>query len=167
MAGKILQEQLAYYRARAAEYDEWFYRQGRYDRGEIANAHWAGEIETVKADLKQFNPSGDILELAAGTGIWTEALAMYSRQITCVDASAEMLTIHRAKLQNPHIQYIEADLFNWQPTMQYDVVFFAFWLSHVPPEKLTAFLGTVREAMKPDGRFFMLDSQRTQLGTSS
>ncbi len=29
----ILEEQKAYYRERAAEYDEWFYRQGRYDHG--------------------------------------------------------------------------------------------------------------------------------------
>jgi hypothetical protein len=28
----LLQEELAYYRARAGEYDEWFLRQGRYDR---------------------------------------------------------------------------------------------------------------------------------------
>lgn len=29
----LLHHQIAYYRARATEYDEWFYRQGRYDRG--------------------------------------------------------------------------------------------------------------------------------------
>jgi demethylmenaquinone methyltransferase/2-methoxy-6-polyprenyl-1,4-benzoquinol methylase len=28
----ILEEQLAYYRARASEYDEWFLRKSRYDR---------------------------------------------------------------------------------------------------------------------------------------
>lgn len=30
---KLLAEQLAYYRARAGEYDQWFLREGRYDRG--------------------------------------------------------------------------------------------------------------------------------------
>jgi demethylmenaquinone methyltransferase/2-methoxy-6-polyprenyl-1,4-benzoquinol methylase len=29
-----LKEQIEYYRARAAEYDEWHLRTGRYDRGE-------------------------------------------------------------------------------------------------------------------------------------
>ena len=37
MSDPILQEQIDYYRARAAEYDEWFNRQGRYDRGPQAN----------------------------------------------------------------------------------------------------------------------------------
>ncbi len=32
---RILEEQKAYYRARAAEYDEWFYREGRYDHGVV------------------------------------------------------------------------------------------------------------------------------------
>ena len=36
----ILGEMVEYYRARAAEYDEWFYRRGRYDRGAAANAQW-------------------------------------------------------------------------------------------------------------------------------
>ena len=29
----ILQDQIEYYRARAGEYDEWWFRTGRYDRG--------------------------------------------------------------------------------------------------------------------------------------
>jgi hypothetical protein len=29
----LLEGQLAYYRARAEEYDEWFFRRGRHDRG--------------------------------------------------------------------------------------------------------------------------------------
>jgi hypothetical protein len=33
MKNNILQEQIQYYRDRAAEYDEWFFRQDRYDRG--------------------------------------------------------------------------------------------------------------------------------------
>jgi hypothetical protein len=30
---QLLEEQIAYYKARVNEYDEWFLRQGRYDRG--------------------------------------------------------------------------------------------------------------------------------------
>ena len=35
-----LREQIAYYRARADEYDEWFLRRGRYDHGDAENARW-------------------------------------------------------------------------------------------------------------------------------
>ena len=41
---KILDEQLTYYRARAPEYDEWFMRTGRYDRGPEHSAEWFSEV---------------------------------------------------------------------------------------------------------------------------
>ena len=39
----LLNEQLGYYRARAGEYDRWWNREGRFDRGEEANARWRAE----------------------------------------------------------------------------------------------------------------------------
>lgn len=48
---KNLQEQVDYYRARASEYDEWFYRIGRYDRGREINQRWFNEVAVVKSAL--------------------------------------------------------------------------------------------------------------------
>ena len=42
-----IREQLEYYRARAAEYEQWWLRQGRYDRGEDLNAQWLAEAAEV------------------------------------------------------------------------------------------------------------------------
>ncbi|MCA9891698.1 MAG: class I SAM-dependent methyltransferase [Anaerolineae bacterium] len=166
MSDSILQQQIDYYRARAAEYDEWFYRHGRYDRGPEANKQWFAEVETVREALADFKPAGKVLELASGTGLWTAELLKHPLEMTCVDASPEMIAIHQAKLQNPQITYIQADLFQWQPEDQYDMVFFSFWLSHVPAERLIPFLQTVRKALKPDGRVFILDSRRTPTSTA-
>ena len=44
MKRELIQEQIAYYRARAAEYDDWFFRRGRYDRGRDFNEQWTGEL---------------------------------------------------------------------------------------------------------------------------
>lgn len=38
VSAQTLTEMVSYYRARAHEYDEWFYRRGRYDRGSEINA---------------------------------------------------------------------------------------------------------------------------------
>jgi hypothetical protein len=46
-----IQEQVDYYRARASEYDEWFYRIGRYDRGSEINQRWFNEVGVVKSAL--------------------------------------------------------------------------------------------------------------------
>lgn len=155
----VLEHQIAYYRARAAEYDEWFYRQGRYDRGPEFAAQWASEVETIQKALKAIGPVDSVLELAPGTGIWTQELAQMGKSIVGVDASPEMIAINRAKVQSDRVVYRQEDLFSWQPDRQYDLVFFSFWLSHVPPSKLGDFLDRVAAATKTGGHLFIIDSQ--------
>ena len=50
---ETLREQIAYYRARADEYDQWFLRQGRYDHGEQENARWRAEAAQVADALER------------------------------------------------------------------------------------------------------------------
>jgi SAM-dependent methyltransferase len=155
----LLTEQIAYYQARAGEYDEWFLRQGRYDRGPQINQRWFAEIDTLRLALADFNPQGLVLELACGTGLWTQHLLPYAAQITAVDASPEVLEINRQRTQPAMVRYLQADLFRWQPEQLHDVVFFSFWLSHVPPQRLEDFWKLVDGALKPGGRVFFIDSQ--------
>ena len=158
----IVGQQISYYRARALEYDEWFFRQGRHDRGEEWNRAWFFEVEDVREDLSRFRPAGEVLELACGTGLWTAQLARYADHITAVDASPEVLKLNRDRLQDDKVRYVRADLFEWRPDATYDVVFFGFWLSHVTPERFGAFWDTVRSVLKPGGRVFFVDSLRTE-----
>jgi ubiquinone/menaquinone biosynthesis C-methylase UbiE len=159
MSSDIIQDQIAYYRARAGEYDEWFYRVGRYDRGAELNQVWFDEVAVVQKALHSLPRAEHILELACGTGIWTQELATTGAQVTALDASAEVIAINQQKLQKANVEYMQADLFAWEPEPQaYDMVFFGFWLSHVPPERLDDFLDKVRRALKPGGRLFALDS---------
>lgn len=155
----VLREQIAYYRARAGEYDEWFYRTGRYDQGTEANGRWFAEVAEVMQLLRALGPGGDALELAAGTGNWTRELSQIAAHVTAIDAAPEVLAINQQKLNDPRITYVQADLFTWEPDRQYDLVFFAFWLSHVPPERLDAFLATAARAVQPGGRLVIVDSR--------
>ncbi len=155
----IIDEQIAYYRARASEYDEWFLRQGRYDRGPEANARWFEEVAAVRAALDRFHPAGDVLELACGTGLWTERLLAHAHRITAVDAAPEVLELNRQRLHSKKIRYLPADLFAWRPEQRFDCVFFGFWLSHVPPERFESFWQMVADSLRPGGRVFFVDSK--------
>jgi SAM-dependent methyltransferase len=165
---RLIEEQIAYYRQRASEYDEWFLRQCRYDRGPELNARWFAEVEQVAQALDAFAPTGDVLELASGTGLWTQRLARAARSVTVVDSSPEVHAINRERLgaSTAEVRYVVADLFQWQPDRQYDTIFFSFWLSHVPPERLAAFWSLVRSALVPSGRVFLLDSLYDESSTA-
>ncbi len=155
----LLAEQRAFYRARAPEYDEWWQRRGRYDQGDEDRTDWDREVHVVETALATFAPDGDVLELAGGTGWWTERLAGTAARLTVVDASAETLAHNRARVQRENIEYVVADLFAWRPERAYDVVFFSFWLSHVPRPRFGAFWALVRSCLVPDGRVFLVDNR--------
>ena len=147
MKHDMLNEQIAYYRARAQEYDE------SVGGTEEAKGTFARAIQL----LQHMGPFEQVLELACGTGIWTSALLQIGQHITAIDAAPEMLDIAQRKLGNAPVHYQQANLFEWEPVQQYDLVFFAFWLSHVPPERLSAFLNKVKRAVRPGGYVVMID----------
>jgi SAM-dependent methyltransferase len=169
-AHDILNEQAAYYRARAPEYDEWWQRSGRYDRGPEATGRWRAEVAHVEAELARAALTGHVAELACGTGWWTERLARTADRLTCIDASPETIEINRARLSSaglalPH--YKVADLFEWRPSVKFEAIFFSFWLSHVPTERFAPFWSSVATALQPGGRVFFIDSLPDQTSTAN
>ena len=155
----LLAEQRAYYRARAPEYDEWWQRRGRYDRGPDLAEEWGRQVAQVAAALEAFGATGDVLEMAGGTGWWTARLARTAGHLTVIDSSPETLELNRDRVLRPDVDYLVADLFTWRPKTTYDVVFFSFWLSHVPRSRFSGFWSLVRSCLAPGGRVFLLDNR--------
>jgi trans-aconitate methyltransferase len=139
----LLAEQLAYYRALAAEY------------GDHAITGPGGS-ELIPA-LDAFGPTGCVLELACGPGVWTAHLLRHATSVTAVDASPEMLAIASARVSDERARFIQADLFQWAPDRRYDLVFFGFWLSHVPLQRFESFWSLVADCLEVDGRVFFID----------
>ena len=95
----------------------------------------------------------------------TTLLATRARSVTAVDAAPEMLALARQRVRGLPVEFIEADVFAWQPPRRYDTVFFAFWLTHVPPTRFTAFWSMVGAALAPGGRVcFLDDSDQARAG---
>lgn len=162
----LLDEQIAYYRARAPEYDEWFNRQGRYDRGPAHREQWSRELGVAEEALRAAAPFGSVLELACGTGLWTRHLASISANVLAVDASPEAIAINRRRVHAANVDYRITDIFSSMPEGEFDAVFFAFWLSHVPSDRFDWFWLALRERMRRGGRVFFIDSLREPLSTA-
>jgi demethylmenaquinone methyltransferase/2-methoxy-6-polyprenyl-1,4-benzoquinol methylase len=166
VAPVVLDEMIAYYRARAAEYDDWWDRRGRYDRGSADNSRWLNEREQVYAAFDAIPFTGHVLELAPGTGTWTRRLARKVDALTAVDASPEMLKLNRANVSAANVRRVVADLFSWVPDRIYDGAVFGFWISHVPAERLSPFLNLVASAVRPGGSIFFVDGLRETSSTA-
>jgi SAM-dependent methyltransferase len=155
----LLDEQRAYYQARAGEYDEWWYRRGRYALDPAEERRWFADVASTELALDDFGPTGDVLELACGTGLWTRHLARHATSLVAVDASPAVLDRNRARDLGDHVRYEQADIFEWTPPeSSFDVVFFSYWLSHVPAEHFASFWAKVASALRPAGRVFLIDS---------
>lgn len=139
----LLAEQADYYRAVAHEYED--------------HALPFSGADELAAAIEAFRPAGRVLELACGPGTWTPLLLRHASEVTAVDASAEMIAIASARVGTGRVRFVSADLFDWRPDQHYDVVFFGFWLSHVPPERFAAFWSMVADCLAPGGRVLFVD----------
>src|SRR6185437_13697584 len=141
---ELLREQAMYYRAFAGDYDS-AYRD--YEA-----------LRSLDAMVDRLPLTGDVLELACGTGQWTRLLAARGHWVTAVDGAPEMLARTRERVADPAVEFVRADLFDWRPPRRFDTVFFCFWLSHVPPERFAGFWRMVGDALKPGGAACFVDS---------
>lgn len=156
---RALRAQRLYYCLRAGEYDDAYSRRGQHDRGPSLNAQWQEELTRVRRAFDELALHGDIIELAAGTGVWTERLIARARSLTILDGSAEMLAENRVRLGAAASKgaYRVADLFEWRPDRIWDVCVFAFWLAKVPDDRVEEFLRKVARALQPGGRVCCVD----------
>lgn len=156
----IVDSQIGYYRARAGEYDEWWFRTNRYDQGSERNAMWFREVAEVEAALAAAKPRGNALEIACGTGLWTRHLAPRVDRLLALDAADEPMAVARARVAGSNVSYVKADIFDWRPSDRYDFIFFGFWISHIPRTQWPGFWDKLANALAPGGSIFFLDNRR-------
>ena len=150
---ELLDEQIAYYRARAAEYDATSMPPGD---------PFAAHAEAIRDALRAFAPRGRVLELAAGTGQWTGLLADYADELTrdrCLagDARAQPGEGGRAR-QRPLRggRRVRAGARRTPSTSSSSA-------SSCPtclPSRFEAFWGVVEGLLAPGGRVFFVDEGR-------
>lgn len=148
----------AYYEQRADEYDQWYLREGRFaDRADPQR--WHAEVAALRERVAAFG-DGRLLEVAAGTGWWTQHLARRAA-VTAIDYAPAMLGQLGARLRQQSLEAgrVRADAYRLPfAAGSFDCCFFGFWLSHVPYQRLGEFLAELRRVVRPGGRAMVVDS---------
>jgi ubiquinone/menaquinone biosynthesis C-methylase UbiE len=139
-----------YYRLRAKEFEQVYEKPER--QADLA----------VLRDLAAHAMAGhEVLEIACGTGYWTQVCAASARSVLAVDLAEETLKIARAK-EYPFgkVRFGTADAFQLEAVPgTYTAGLACFWWSHVPRERLRAFLQAWHRRLGPGARVVLLDNR--------
>jgi ubiquinone/menaquinone biosynthesis C-methylase UbiE len=136
-----------YYRERATIYDEFYQVNRRKD-----------DLAEVKAWLTERVQGLAILEVAAGTGYWTEVAAPVAKAITATDYNSETLAIAAQRCLGPHVTLIAADAYRLPEfASPFDVGMAMLWWSHVEKQRREEFLNHFISRLRPGSLILMID----------
>jgi len=153
----LLAEQIRYYDDRAPEYEDLWFRHGKYDLGSEFNERWFRETDIVESAVDEIATMGSVLEIGCGSGLWTRRLAPRATRYLALDSSPRMLDLNRERYGAAHVEYVLANAFEWATTERFDLLFLGFFVSHIPPELWTEWWGRVAEWLASDGIAFIVD----------
>jgi ubiquinone/menaquinone biosynthesis C-methylase UbiE len=105
----------------------------------------------------------NVLEIAAGTGYWTQFIATQAKSILATDAVIESLTqIEKRPISKPvPIKVLDAYSLTEIPR-KFNGAFAGLWLSHVPKQRLSEFLETLRQTLEPGATVLFVDNSTVQ-----
>lgn len=156
MASQIDSVLQPYYAARASEYDEVYRKPERQ-----------ADLREIEQWLPTHFAGRHVLEVACGTGYWTQFIAPVASAITAIDASPETLEIARKRVPDDKVEFLVADAYALpKRDEKFDAAFAGFWFSHVPRERQVEFLSHLNAKLKPGARVVILDNRYVE-GSSS
>lgn len=143
-------DMLDYYAKRAAEYERIYAKPERQ-----------ADLKALRLFVAERLAGRHVLEVACGTGYWTEIYAPFARSVTATDLSEEVLEIARSKIlpvDRVHFQLADSYALNVPPG-RHDAAFGGFWWSHIPRSRITPFLRELDTSLAPGSRLLFIDNR--------
>ncbi|MES2260883.1 MAG: methyltransferase domain-containing protein [Pseudomonadota bacterium] len=118
------------------------------------------ELDELQERVAEILSGHKVLEIACGTGYWTEAIAETAASVHATDLSPEMLALAKARgLESDTITFSLADAYDLPAAPgQYTACFAGFWWSHVKREDQERFLGQLRAKLGKDTLLVLIDN---------
>src|SRR4030095_3134411 len=138
-----------YYARRAQEYERIYQKPERQH-----------EIQMLREFVRQTLADRHVLEVACGTGYWTEILSSSAASVTAIDINEEVLQIARTKrISRQRVVFKRADAYAIPgPSHQFTGGLAAFWWSHIPSSRIDAFLKELHRVLAPGATMVIMDN---------
>ena len=143
-------ELVTYYRKRAREYERIYAKPERQV-----------DLAALKELVSGAMAGHQVLEIACGTGYWTQVYAAHARSVLAVDLAEETLEIARAK-EYPFgkVRFGIADAHHLEDVPgSFTAGLACFWWSHIPRERLLQFLTGWHRCLEPAARVVIMDNR--------
>ncbi len=146
------QEMKAYYAARAAYYD------AVYDQPERR-----ADIAFLKEWLPQRFRGRSVIEVACGTGYWSQYITPVAQHFVATDAVQEPLEFAKQRPGIAPADCFLADAYALPGDLgTFDAAFAGLWFSHVPKARYAEFFGSLHARLRPGARVVFLDNSEVQ-----
>jgi demethylmenaquinone methyltransferase/2-methoxy-6-polyprenyl-1,4-benzoquinol methylase len=139
-----------YYSRRAAEYERI------YDKPERQH-----ELEWLRQRIPRLFRGRTVLEVACGTGYWTQFIAREAKHVHACDINESVLDIAREKpIAQGHATFTRADAITLEGVPSgCDAAFAGFWWSHVKKSDLAKFVANLAGKLEPGATVAILDNR--------
>jgi 2-polyprenyl-3-methyl-5-hydroxy-6-metoxy-1,4-benzoquinol methylase len=139
---------ISYYKQRAQEYENIYLKPERQE-----------DIQAATAILQNDFTNKNILEIACGTGFWTEKIAETAVSIMATDINKALIEIAEQKhyLKN-NVKFKIEDIYQFSTHKKYESLFGGFIWSHIKLQDLNLFLETINSLIVPGGTVVLMDN---------
>lgn len=138
-----------YYTRRAPEYESIWHRDDPVRQAEQAAV--AAAIEASCHDRR-------VLEVACGTGYWTQFATAVAADVVALDVSPTMLALARAK-NLARVRFLEGDAYDLANLPgPFTAGLASFWFSHIPKRRLDEFLDGFHRQLSSGACVFIADN---------
>lgn len=139
-----------YYSKRVQEYESIYHKPERQH-----------DLEHLKQMLRSLSSGQSVLEVACGTGYWTQGMAEAATSIIAVDNVAEVLEVARQKrIDESKVTFVKADAYDLAPLVgSFSMALVAFWWSHIPKEKIPQFLRSLHGPLTHNSLVVLVDNK--------
>ena len=139
-----------YYSRRAEEYEEIYHRDDPVRQE---------EQKKIENALKETLKGRRVLEIACGTGYWTQFLSETAQSIVAIDIVQEVLEIAKRKQYRCPISFHLEDAYNLSfEDDSFDGGLANFWYSHIPKNRIDSFLKGFHRVLKSRSKVFIADN---------
>ncbi|HZM33613.1 MAG TPA: methyltransferase domain-containing protein [Burkholderiales bacterium] len=139
----------AYYAKRAAEYEAIYAKPERQ-----------ADLARMRVDIPALFAGKRVLEIACGTGYWTPLIAAQAESVLALDFAPETLAIARSKkVPRGNVRFEQGDAYRlpaWPES--FSASYAGFWWSHIPLERVDAFLAGLHRRLAPEARVVFMDN---------